>query len=114
MADKTLHEIHCYLRNIDGVYCSENPGGFLNWFVQSKEMKHITNFIIAQKPSQLKHSCNKTINEWVDTCEYPKSNRKECFYKDNYVYKYRRCGYSQCHFNLHFRSKFTFNCSIFF
>lgn len=87
MADRTWDEIKDYMASIDGVYCMAR-GGSVQWYIQSEESAHIQKLIQKQKrhversPSPKKFVAKKFLNKSTEP--------KECFFKDNYAYKYKR------------------------
>lgn len=88
MADRTWNEIEDYMASIDGVYCIGARGGSVKWYIRSEESAHIQKLIQKQKrhversPSPKKFVAKKIENISVEP--------KECFFKDNYAYKYKR------------------------
>lgn len=88
MADKTFDEIKQYMGCIDGVYCIGARGCPAKWFIRSEETVHIKKMIQNQKRSaerspNLKRMATKQfLNKTVAA--------QECFFKDNYAYKYKR------------------------
>lgn len=95
MADKTFDEIQHYMGSIDGVYCIGSRGGLAKWYIQSEETVHIQKMIQKQKrstdrsPISKKRSTDRsliTTNNFLNKTVQP----KECFFKDNYAYKYKR------------------------
>lgn len=70
-----------FLSQIEGVYTKTSLGRKL-WFIENEKTKHICKLIMGQKPEPERY---KKLR--------PEKNvkpLKECFYADNYVYKYKR------------------------
>lgn len=88
MANKTFDNIKNYMESIDGVFCIESHAGPIKWFIHSKETVHIRKMIQEQRrssecsPKSRKFVSKQFLNKTIDA--------KECFFKDNYVYKYKR------------------------
>lgn len=88
MADRTWNEIEDYMASIDGVYCMGARGDSMKWYIRSEESAHIQKLILKQKrqiersPSPKKCVAKKFASNSIEP--------KECFFKDNYAYKYKR------------------------
>lgn len=76
-SDQTIED---FLRKIDGVYSKTSSGQKL-WFIESDKTKHISKLIKEQKSGYFE---KRTFHS---SSAKP---AKDCFYKDNYVYKYKR------------------------
>lgn len=75
-------DVENFLTKIDGVHSKIARGGQKLWFIENENTKHIKKLILEQK------SFNKDKPKYE--YEYEHKSSKECFYKDNYVYKYKR------------------------
>lgn len=89
MAGKSLDVIKNYMNSIDGAYGIETRGASIKWYVRSDETVHIKKLIQQQRrstehsPTVVKKNATKVnANKTVATVE--------CFFKDNYAYKYKR------------------------
>lgn len=73
-----------FLSQIDGVYTKVSLGRKL-WFIENEKTKHISKLIMEQKPPLRYEKLRPEKNV---------KPLKECFYADNYVYKYKRYFFS--------------------
>lgn len=96
LRDKSIKEIDNYMKHIDGVYCTKTPTNCV-WHINSAKLEHIAKLISQQKtrsPYQRtvrKRNLNKSSESNISNHreKYP-VNPRECFFRDNYIYKYSR------------------------
>lgn len=72
-------DVENFLTKIDGVHSKIARGQKL-WFIDNENTKHIKKLILEQK----------SFKQEKPKIDYEHKSTKECFYKDNYVYKYKR------------------------
>lgn len=96
MAERSFDEIDDYMSSIDGVYHFDASAGPTKWYIRSEDCVHLQKLILAQKhiserspeaaakkPPRMKmNHRNSMANKSIGT--------KECFFRDNYVYKNKR------------------------
>lgn len=94
MADKTFDEIKQYMASIDGVYCIGARAGPAKWYIHSDETVHIKKMIQKQKRSTERSPVSKRspVSRRIVTKQFlnKTTETEECFFKDNYAYKYKR------------------------
>lgn len=77
------------MNSIDGVHGIETRGGSIKWYVRSDETVHIRKMLQQQRrstersPTIVKKTATKVNANKTVAAE-------ECFFKDNYAYKYKR------------------------